>query len=291
MKKTIKYLLYGLLGLGLIVVVGMGVFIYRVTYGLPFYESEPPVIPTQQKDFSILLFSKTNGFPHNDAIEKSIPAFEQLSIENNWSLFTTNNAAVFNDEQLPLFDLVIWNNTTGKNLTPPQRASFRKYIESGGGFLGIHGSGDASHHWDWYYEQLIGARFSHHSMAPQIQIANLHLECDTSSFFCKQLPAQLARADEWYVFFDNPRKNGFTVLYTLDEKGLTMSGNIPILISNKDFGMGVDHPIIWYKCLPGGGRTFYSAMGHTGASFSEPGHLKILEAGIKWAGKLEKGCF
>ncbi len=291
MKRLFKFLLYGLLGIIVLAIIGIGGFIYRVQYGLPFFDSNPPTLPTEMKDFSILLFSKTNGFPHTEAIEAAKPAFDKMSQQNGWTLFTTDNAAVFNTDQLAKFDVVIWSNATGKNLTDEQREAFKKYIEGGGNFVGIHGTGDASHHWDWYYETLIGANFSHHPLSPQIQAANINLECDsTSNFPCMGLPSTTNRSDEWYVFFDNPRENGFTVLYTLDESGLTMSGNLPILVKNKDFGMGDDHPIIWYKCLPNGGRTFYSAMGHTGSSFSEPAYLEILERGIKWAGGMEGDC-
>lgn len=291
MKRLIKFLLYGLLGLFLLAVIGIGGFIYRVQYGLPFFDSDPPTLPTEMKDFSVLLFSKTNGFPHTEAITAAKPAFAKMSQKNGWTLFTTDNAAVFNKEQLAKFDVVIWSNATGKNLTDAQRVAFKSYMESGGSFVGIHGTGDASHHWDWYYENLIGANFSHHPLSPQIQAANINLECDsTSNFPCIGLPSTTNRSDEWYVFFDNPRKNGFTVLYTLDETGLAMSGNLPVLVKDKDFGMGEDHPIVWYKCLPNGGRTFYSAMGHTGSSFEESAHLELLERAIKWAGKLAGTC-
>lgn len=286
MRKFLKYLLYGFLGLLLIGFIGMGLFIYKVQYGLPFYDDTPPTIPAEMNNFSVLVFSKTNGFPHSEAIASAIPAFEKMAKKNDWSIYSTNNAAIFNQAQLAKFDVVIWSNATGRNLTEEQRMAFRQYIENGGGFLGIHGTGDASHHWDWYYQTLIGANFSHHPLSPQIQAANLHLACDsTSSYPCLGLPATFKRADEWYVFYDNPRANGFQVLYTLEEQGLEMSGNIKYLVEDKDFGMGADHPIVWYKCLPNGGRTFYSAMGHTGASFQEPTHLMILEKGIQWAGK------
>ena len=291
MKKPLKYLIYGLLGLVLAAALFIGSFIYRVRYGLPFFESDPPALPVEMKDFSVLLFSKTNGFPHTEAIEAAIPAFEKMSAKNNWTLVTTNNGAVFNATQLAKFDVVLWSNATGRNLTEEQRKAFRAYIENGGGFVGIHGTGDASHHWDWYYETLIGAHFSHHPLSPQIQIGTINLECDsTSNYPCLGLPNSTDRADEWYVFTDNPRDNGFTVLYTLDESNLTMSGNIRFLVDDKDFGMGADHPIVWYKCLPNNGRTFYSAMGHTGASFAEKDYLDLLERAIKWTGKKVGDC-
>lgn len=291
MKKLWKILLFSLLTILLLGILSISLFIYRAKNGLPFYEYTPPELPPNIEGFSILLFSKTNGFPHTEAIEAAIPAFEKIAQDNGWSIFSTNNGAVFNKKQLSKFDVVIWNNATGRNLTDEQRKSFEYYMNQGGGFLGIHGTGDDSHHWDWYEQQLIGANFSHHPLNPQLQKGNIHLECDTTSYFpCENLPQNHTRTDEWYVFFDNPRASGFKVLYTLEESGLVMNGNIPLLVSDKDFGMGDDHPIVWYRCLSNGGRTFYSAMGHTGDSFREQMHLKMLENAIKWVGKLEGGC-
>jgi type 1 glutamine amidotransferase len=46
--------------------------------------------------------------------------------------------------------------------------------------------------------------------------------------------------------------------------------------------MGPDHPVAWYHQY-GGGRAFYTALGHTAESFSEPELLSHLLGGISWA--------
>lgn len=286
MKQVLKTLLYIVLTLITIVVINMGFFIYKVKNGIPDYESRAPELPTEMKDFSVLLFSKTNAFRHAGAIKAAIPAFEKMAKENGWTLFSTANGAVFNAEQLAQFDVVIWNNCTGKVLKDEQRAAFKSYMEKGGGFVGIHGSGDGSHKWDWYEDELIGARFSHHSLQPQFQLADMYLECDSASIFpCTHLSPKWTRSEEWYVFNNNPRDNGFTPVYTVDENTFNPSGNLGSMITNKDFGMGDDHPIVWYKELPGGGRSFYSALGHSGDAFAEEKVLELMERGIEWAGQ------
>lgn len=287
----IKKILLWILGIILLLVLALGVFIYKATNGLPFYDKKPPIIHAEFKAFSILNFTKTNGYRHGSAIKASTAKLDSIATANGWMLYTTKNAAIHNKEQLEKFDLVIWNNATGRNLTDRQRAAFKEYMESGGGFLGIHGAGDFSHHWKWYEETLIGANFSHHSLEPQIQSADMHLECDSASHLdCHSLPEKWTRSEEWYVFFDNPRTKDFNILYTVDEKTFNPSGNMKYLVSNKDFGMGDDHPIVWYKCLPNGGRTFYSALGHNGDFFNEPQHLDLLVKGILWAGQQEGKC-
>ena len=285
MKKFFKIFLLSMLGIIIILAGAMGVFIYKVTYGFPFYDSKPPVLQATVADFSILLFNKTNGFRHGEAIEASTRAFQQMGEKHGWSVFVTENGAVFNKQQLDKFDLVIWNNVTGRVLKEEQKTAFKEYMENGGGFLGIHGAGDNSHHWKWYEKNLLGADFSHHTMNPQFQEATMHLHCDTTvAALCHGLTKTWKRTEEWYSFFNNPADQGFKVLYTVDEKTFNPSGYIRFLAEDKDFGMGDFHPIVWYKELPGGGRTFYSALGHAGVYFEESEHLEMLRKAILWVG-------
>lgn len=270
--------------------IAFGAFIYKVKYGFPIYEKTPPELSLNAGDFTVLVFSKTSGFPHSGAISEAKQAFASLGEANGWSVVISDNGAAFNDNQLPLFDVVIWNNATGRNLTDTQRASFKKYMESGGSFIGIHGAGDASHHWPWYEQTLIGANFTHHTMNPQFQEATMNRECSSSFTDCTKLPEPWIREEEWYVFTNNPRDGGANVIDTVDENTFDPNGNIRFMASDKNFGMGNDHPIVWYRCLSNGGKAFYSALGHAGEYFTEPNHLLLLESAIKWAGDKGVSC-
>ncbi|APQ16129.1 ThuA domain-containing protein [Maribacter hydrothermalis] len=285
-KRKLKIVLLSIFGLVLLLFMAMGVFVYKARYGINFYDSKPPELPTDLSGKAVLLFSKTNGFRHGEAIDGAIPAFEKMAKENDWAFFSTDNGAVFNPEQLQKFNVVIWNNCSGKVLDEEQRQNFKNYLENGGGYIGIHASGDNSHQWDWYEQNVIGTLFSHHSLDPQFQKGTLNME-EGNSVLTNNLPIKWDREEEWYVFLDSPRKKGFSILYTLDETNVNMSGNIKYMVSDKDFGMGNDHPIVWYNNL-GEGRVFYSALGHQGSAFKEPEHLKMLENAVRWTGKFDE---
>ncbi|WKN45836.1 ThuA domain-containing protein [Tunicatimonas pelagia] len=286
MKRALKIVGISLAGLVLVAVIGMSLFIYKARYGFNFYETTPPELPTDLTEDAILIFSKTNGYRHSDAIEASLPAFRQIVRQNGWSIFTTDNGAVFNPEQLAKFKVVVWNNTSGKVLNEEQRQAFRVYLEDGGGFVGIHAAGDNSHQWEWYEQEVIGADFSHHPLNPQMQQSMLYLEPDAANHaVAKDLPGRWEREEEWYIFSTNPRERDADVLYTLDESLINPSGNFGFLVTDKGWGMGDDHPIVWYRTV-GKGRVFYSALGHQAAAFEEPFHLTMLENAIRWTGKL-----
>lgn len=283
MKKILKFALFSCLGIFLLLVISAGLFFYKVKFGFNTYETEAPELPSDLAGNTVLLFSKTNAFRHGEAIEASIPAFEKMAKDNGWSLFVSDNGAVFNTEQLSAFEVVIWNNTSGKVLNEEQRQAFKAYLEGGGGFVGIHAAGDNSHQWDWYQDKVIGAKFSHHTMNPQFQQATMHLE-SAIPLLTQGLPSSWTREEEWYMFYNNPRENDCRILYTVDESNMNPSGNLPLLASDKDWGMGDDHPIVWYRSV-GQGRALYSALGHRGSAFEEPEHLQMLENAIAWAGR------
>ena len=216
--KVLKIFIAVVVGLFLLALVIIGPTLYRVLFGLKVYETVPPQLPAHLNKPAILIFSKTNGFRHEEAIPAAIKALEAIAQRRGWSSFVSDNGAVFNTEQLRRFDAVVWNNTSGDVLTDEQKSAFRDYIEKGGGFVGIHGAGgDFSYKWRWYVDTLIGAQFSHHTMNPQFQKATLHIE-NHSHPATRHLGESWAHVEEWYSFVTNPRQKGFDILATVDER-------------------------------------------------------------------------
>ena len=264
-----------LLVLALIMV---GPSLYRVFVGVSVYETVPPQLPAQLNETAILIFSKANGFRHEEAIPAAIEAIGGIARRRGWSTVVSDNGAVFNAEQLTRFKVVVWNNTSGDVLRDEQKTAFRDYIENGGGFVGIHGAGgDFSYKWKWYVDTLLGAQFTHHTMNPQFQEATVHVE-DRTHPVVRHLGDTWSRVDEWYSFATNPREKGFHILATVDERTYN-----PEFLWFKP--MGTDHPIMWCHRV-GNGRAFYSALGHPASAYSEPEYVGVLENAIAWAAGL-----
>ena len=205
MKRVLRWalLIFGVAIIGLFGFAGFG--LYRVYYGRSVYETVPPPLPEHMNEPAILIFSKTNGFREDDAIRASNAALAALAKAQGWSVFLTENGAIFNTAELSRFKATVWNNTSGDVLNAEQRAAFRSYIENGGGFVGIHGAGgDPRYEWRWYVDTLIGAQFKGHPMRPQFQRATIHIE-DPNDPATRQLPRDWSRVDEWYSFETDPR--------------------------------------------------------------------------------------
>ena len=243
-----------------------------------------------KKDFNVLVYSQANEWVHEDAIPAAKEMITLLSEQNDWNLTISDEASIYNPKQLALFDVVIWNNVTGNTLNTNQRLAFKNYLENGGGFVGFHGSGDSSGSWDWYYDEVIRARFSHHPMVPQFQVGTLNKECPENFPTCKELPIRWDQEEEWYVFYESPRKKGAHILYTLDETNTVMSGVLEDgTPEDKAFGMPEDHPVVWYNCV-GKGKAFYSALGHKGYYYKSPNYHQLFTEAINWAGNPKIKC-
>ncbi len=242
----------------------------------PVIDTIPPQLPTTLDDshVKILLFSKTSGFRHVDGIAAAEESLEQLAARNGWAVFATENAAVFNDEQLARFDVIFGNNITGDNWTDEQKAAFTRWIDDGGGFVGVHGAaGTRYRYWNWYTDTLLGGgRFTGHPMGPQFREATVIVE-DAGHPTMAPFGQSFTHTDEWYTFEESARKAGSHVLATLDESTYD---------PGEDLSMGDDHPIIWIAC-PGNGRSFYSALGHSAETYERQEHAKMIEAAITWA--------
>lgn len=211
----------------------------------------------------ILVFSATKGFRHK-SIENGKIALLKMATKENWIVDTTEDATVFTETNLRQYGAIVFLNTTGNILNDEEQIVFQKYIQAGGGFVGIHSATDTEYDWPWY-NNLVGAYFESHPK-PQIALYNVINKNHPAVNF---MPDTLRRLEEIYNF-RSFKKELVNVLITIDEKSYA-GGKMP------DY-----HPIAWYHSYDGG-RAFYTEWGHHPEAFTEPLFLQHLAAAIKWA--------
>lgn len=227
-------------------------------------DPQPQVI-RQDPERRVLVFSKTLGFRH-DSIPDGIAAIRQLGSANGFAVDTTEDSARFTTDLLQPYQVVVFLSTTGDVLNSDQEEAFRNFISSGGGYVGIHAAADTEYSWPWY-GRLIGAWFLSH---PPVQEAVVRA-VDSQHPSTQGLPNPWRRVDEWYDFQRDPSAVA-RVLLTVDEA--TYQGG----------GMGASHPISWASDFEGG-RSWYSAMGHTKETYSDENFRNHLLGGIRWAAR------
>ena len=264
---------------------GYGYYLLRTTqpqmFADPVFDTVAPELPAAVAvaNDAVLVYSKTSGgFRHGWSIDAANAMIARLAEANDWRVYYTENAAVFSDELLARFAVVVWNNATGAALSNAQRSSFQRWLEAGGGYVGLHAAGDGSHaDWDWYTQQVIRARYNQHTLLPEhTPRARVTVE-DNTHPATAHLPEQWSLEEEWYAWHDSPRTAGANILVTVDESTYT-----PWKAT-----MGEDHPFVWHHTL-GQGRVFYSAFGHWEETYSDPLLVPMMEQAIIWAGQLER---
>ena len=210
----------------------------------------------------VLVFSKTAGYRH-ESIEVGKKVLMAMGAANRFTVDTTEDAARINEASLKRYAAVVFLSTTGNILDRTQEIDLERYIQAGGGYVGIHAASDAEYDWRWY-GRLVGAYFSGH---PDQQDAALHV-VDAKDASTAHLPAEWKRKDEWYNF--KSLAPDLHVLLTIDENSYKGGTN------------GAMHPMAWYHDVDGG-RAWYTELGHTVDSYSDSLFLKHVLGGIRYA--------
>lgn len=254
------------------------------TADMSIYDQIAPPVSEYMKSPSILLFSKTRSWRHEDGIAGANLHFIKLARKMEYGTFSTENGAIFNAEDLAKFKIVVMNNFTGDGLSPVQEAALQSWVEAGGGLLTLHGAGDASHgDWPWYAKEVIGPTFIGHPAAPQFQDARIETLAPQHPV-AAGVPAEWMANDEWYSFDSLPNDN-FTVIAGLDESTYSPVNTQYGDVSDLRMGEGAEnHPIIWSRCI-GSGRTVFSAIGHLETAYENPVYAALLENAARWVAK------
>jgi cytochrome c len=214
----------------------------------------------------VLVFSKTTAYRH-EVIAAATQALTELGRSEAFNVVATEEADLFSDESLVQFQAVVFLNTTGDVLNQEQQVAFERYIQAGGGFVGIHSAADTEWREDpWYwYQRLVGGVFLSH---PQNSDQSATVAVVGQHPLVAGLPATWSASDEWY---DYQRLSAdIQVVMTVSED------------SYKGGQMGDYHPIAWYRDFDGG-RSFYVGLGHTASTYDNAQFLSLLHGGLEYA--------
>jgi len=229
-------------------------------------------ITAQLKNKHVLIFTKNGkGYVHEN-IPASIAALQKLGVENGFSTDTTTNSAIFTDGNLKKYDVIIFSNTNNDVFdTEEQRVAFMRYIQAGGGFMGIHSASGTERKWKWF-KLMLGATFLRH---PPLQPFTVHV-LDKKHPVMKNLPPEWETKDECYYFKEiNPSIKVLLVSDISHIKESDSSKNVnPDVFGNR-------YPAAWCQEFDGG-KIFYTALGHKKEDYSNATYLAHLLEGLKW---------
>lgn len=110
----------------------------------------------------VLVFTKNGeGYVH-DNIASNVKAIQKLGDENNFFVDVSDKSDVFTDENLKKYSCIIFANTNNDVFDRErEKIAFKRYIQAGGGFVGIHSACGTERQWHWF-SQLLGGTFEWH---------------------------------------------------------------------------------------------------------------------------------
>ena len=218
---------------------------------------------------TVLLFCGSKGFRHTTC-SYGKAAITKLGEESGaFKTICTEDPGFINNDFLAGIDCVIVNNSTGSFLNEEQRAALVRYVENGGGLVGIHAATDALYDWP-EYPKLMGGWFDGHPWNEEVTI-----DVEVADHpACQGVPNPWRIADEIYQQRDWSRDD-LCVLMSLNTEQTNMDKQ-GIKREDRDFG------IAWCKQV-GKGRSFYTALGHRNEVMDDPVWQKHFLGGVRWA--------
>jgi type 1 glutamine amidotransferase len=213
------------------------------------------------------------GYVH-DNIAASVAAIRKMGAEEGFAVDASDDPTVFSDTNLHQYAVLVFSNSNNQAFSDDaQRDAFKRFIEAGGGFVGLHSASGSERDWPYFWS-VLGGKFVVH---PRLQPFTVRV-ADPSFPAAKGLPPEFTWTDECY-FLDHLNPDIHPVLVT-DRTKLTGLDASKIDVSK----FPVDLPLAWYHEFDGG-REFYLALGHNKEDYENPLLYGIIKNGILWAMK------
>ena len=231
------------------------------------------------QEVKVLHYTETSGFDHGTR-SVSLAMFNDLGEILGFTVDDDQTGESFNSlENLQQYSVVVFSNTSGNQiLNESQRSNFESYINDGGAYIGIHAASDTYRHssanggstgtWDWYAE-MAGASVQ---QSPNHTSANYNGIMDhlIESELLQEIPDPWNKVEEYYYW----------------ESGYYNANNTAILQVQSTGAQTYDEPrpMAWFKELPGGGRSFYTALGHAQSNYSSNDEFRqLISNALEWA--------
>jgi len=225
------------------------------------------------KNIKVLVYTKNGkGYVH-DNIESAIKAVRKLGQEKGFSVVASNDASIFTEGNLKQYTFLLFANTNNDVFdTNEQRLAFRRYIEAGGGFVGLHSVLGTERNWSWF-KMLLGGSFAWH---PKFQSLSIKV-IDPTHPSAKDIPSTWTKDDECY--FMKEMYPGIKVFLAHDLSSLRKDEEEKIKANAGSFLRY--YPAAWYQIFDGG-TIWVTTLGHDKKDYEDATYLNHIFQGMKF---------
>ena len=235
------------------------------------------------KKVKVLVYTKNGkGYVHEN-VPYAVRCIEKLGQQHGFKVDTANDASVMTEANLKQYTLLIFPSTNNDVFdTDVQRLAFRRYIEAGGGFVGIHSVTGTERNWKWF-KMMLGGTFSWHAKFQKFKVRII----DPSHPSMQDLPKVWEKEDECY--FAKELYPGPKALLAHDITSLNASDSTQknLIIKNAG-GYAELYPAAWAYDYDGG-HTWCTVLGHDKKDYADPIYVQHIFQGIRYVASQVKG--
>lgn len=238
-----------------------------------------PTHKADWKEVNVLVYTKNGkGYVH-DNIPHAVKAIQKLSREKGFKVDVTDDPAVFTERNLKKYTFLLFPSTNNDVFdTDEQRVAFRRYIQAGGGFVGLHSVTGTERNWKWF-KQMVGGTFLWH---PSFQTFKVKV-IDKAHPTVQGLPEVWERADECY--FTKELYPGIKVVMAHDLSSLDKKEEEKIKSASAPFADY--YPAVWHQNFDGG-TVWITTLGHDKASYEDPVFMQHILQGMHFVASQSK---
>lgn len=262
-----------------------GADLAAIKAALPAHATATPKQPRK-----LLLFYRAEGFVH-PSIPYGVEALRQLGEKTGaFSTVSSDDMAMFDPATLKQFDGVVFVSTTQLKFdNPAHRKALVDFVVSGKGVVGIHAASDNFPTWPEGQELMGGVFHGHPWHAGDLVAIKLDDPAhpinggfNNQGFRLKEEIYQISGPygrdkQRELVSLDMSKPENLQKTVDKDGKPLLDKGGKPLIVRTDN-----DFPISWIK-KQGGGRVFYTSLGHNKDIYFVPQILKHYLDGIQYA--------
>ncbi|HXI01139.1 MAG TPA: ThuA domain-containing protein [Sphingobacteriaceae bacterium] len=233
------------------------------------------------KKSRVLVYTKNGkGYVH-DNIPSAVLCLQKLGKEHGFTVDVSDNPGLFTDDNLKKYTMLILTSTNNDVFdTDAQRLAFRRYMEAGGGFVGIHSVTGTERNWTWF-KQMLGGTFSWHAKNQTFKTKVIDPDHPT----VQGLPKVWERADECY--FAKELYPGIRVVMAHDFTSLNTSDADSVKITKFSSPFKDLFPAVWYQKFDGG-NVWITALGHNKEHYQDPMFVKHILQGLEFVASQSK---
>lgn len=234
------------------------------------------------KKVKVLVYTKNGkGYVH-DNIPSAVEAIKKIGTEKGFHVEVSEDPAVFTAENLKQYAFLLFPSTNNDVFdTEEQRVAFRRYIQAGGGFVGLHSVIGTERNWKWF-KMMLGGSFVWHPKFQPLEIKVL----DKKHRSVAGMPSVWTKEDECYFM-----KEMYPGVNVVMAHNLTaMKPNEKDSARIKDFAahFGDYYPAAWHHNFDGG-TIWITTLGHNKNDYSDPLFLNHILQGMTYvAGSIDK---